>query len=152
MIISEKSFDTSMPSVMYAITRLITSRFLSMSRSSAGLRREALSSFTSPFLCSITTPPGGGTALLPDISRRLPGLSPLRRAQSEPLRGALCRTCTVTQGGAESRSMVGICTPTKEEARRDLCLVKRFLPPLFPRLALAVRARAQSRHSLRTLI
>ena len=29
MIISEKSFDTSIPSVMYAITRLTTSRFFS---------------------------------------------------------------------------------------------------------------------------
>ena len=38
------------------MTRLTTSRFFSGSRSMAGLRSDALSSFTSPFLCSITTP------------------------------------------------------------------------------------------------
>ena len=56
MIISEKSFETSIPSVMYAITRLTTSRFFSGSRSREGLRSDALSSFTSPFLCITSTP------------------------------------------------------------------------------------------------
>eukprot|EP00966_Prymnesium_polylepis_P132065 3054021-Prymnesium_polylepis.1 len=55
-----------MPSVMYAITRLMTSRFFSGSRSIAGLRSDAFSSLTSPFLCSICTPapPGAGGAPL----------------------------------------------------------------------------------------
>ena len=65
MIISEKSLDTSMPSVMYAITRLMTSRFFSGSRSIAGLRSDAFSSFTSPFLFSPVTPPVADAMLSP---------------------------------------------------------------------------------------
>lgn len=64
LTISGKSLDTSIPRVIYAMTFLITSRFLIGSLSSATALRSYLNSLTSPFLWSTknygTGIPAGG--------------------------------------------------------------------------------------------